>query len=80
MIEKIGRDKLLHVAVCATIAVGAKGVAVAAGLPLWGAALTGAGVALATGALKEVDDRLRGGECDWHDLVADAIGAAIGAL
>lgn len=78
--EKIGRDKLLHLAVCAMTAATVKWVALAAGLPLWGAALTGAGVASAIGALKELDDKLRGGNADWHDLAADVVGAAIGAL
>lgn len=80
MMKKIERDKLLHLAACAMIAAAVKWAALAAGLPLWGAALTGAGMALATGALKELDDRWRGGEADWRDLVADAVGAAIGAL
>ena len=80
MLDKIGRDKLLHLAACATVAATVKWAAVAVGLPLWGAAVTGAAVALAAGTLKEWDDALRGGEFDRHDLVADAVGALLGAL
>lgn len=65
-------DGLLHLVISALIV-----VFFAAFLPVWAAVL----IAACLGIAKEVYDRCSGkGTAEWHDVISDAIGAALGVL
>jgi putative lipoprotein len=76
----LGQDKALHFSACLMVA----------GDGYAGASLftkreamrmsTGAGIALATGAAKEVYDRYSGGDASLRDLTWDVVGAATGTV
>jgi putative lipoprotein len=73
-----GSDKALHFSLSAGIAAG--GYAVAAQLTddrRWRLA-SGAGLAIAAGAGKELLDRYDGGDSSWRDFTWDVIGTATG--
>lgn len=65
----IRRDGLLHLETCALIVI-------VAGLlvPWWAAGL----IALCAGIGKEFWDKEHGGVANWHDVICDAIGIALG--
>ena len=76
--DLFGRDKALHFAACAGIALGGYG-----GTTLFTPArpprlLVGGGLALFAGVAKEIADRYTGGDPSWRDLGWDVIGTATG--
>lgn len=71
IVDKVGTDKVMHVETCALIAVVAKRCT--------GSAAIGFVVALGVGLLKELYDVATGEVFDWKDVVADAVGAVVGA-
>lgn len=71
LIQWIRRDGLLHITVSMLLVIAASVL-----LPVWLSAL----IALAIGAGKEIWDKYNGGACNWHDVICDCIGVAIGTL
>jgi putative lipoprotein len=76
--DLFGRDKALHFAASAGIALGGYG-----GTALFTEAerprlLVGGGLALAAGIGKEIADRFTGGDPSWRDLGWDVVGTATG--
>ena len=76
--DLFGRDKALHFAASAGIALGGYG-----GTALFTPArpprlLIGGGLALFAGAAKEIADRYTGGDPSWRDLGWDVVGTATG--
>lgn len=71
LIQWIRRDGLLHITVSALLV-----IAISVLLPVWLSAL----IALAIGIGKEIWDKYHGGACNWHDIICDCIGLAIGTL
>ena len=71
-LNKLSRDKLLHIVVSAIIV-----VLLGLLLPAWVAALA----TLCVGIAKEVYDKVSGKGCfEWMDLICDCIGILIGIL
>ena len=68
-----GQDGLLHI-LCSLVLCAVLG----AFLPLWAAVL----VTLAVGFIKELvwDKLLKKGTAEWRDIIADAVGIALGAV
>lgn len=72
LLNRLNKDKLLHIVVSATIMVVLNLI-----LPTWVAALT----TLSIGISKEIYDKLSGkGSCELMDIVYDCIGILIGIL
>lgn len=76
---KISLDKWLHAVACFTVAMIAGLVTLAISDEHLTAAIVGFALAMAVGIGKEVYDKYKGGTgFDWHDIAADAVGAAFG--
>ena len=77
---KISKDKIKHAIACGGTAIGvsaAEGVSGATYIQAW---LAGFAAGTAIGVGKEYGDHAaEGNRWDWEDIVADEIGAAIGA-
>jgi putative lipoprotein len=73
-----GRDKALHFAASAGIALGGYGGAALFTADRPPRLVTGGGLALAAGIAKEISDRYTGGDPSWRDLGWDVIGTATG--
>lgn len=79
--KEIGVDKCVHAVVCmvivAVVALVMKGTE--PGLANWACGLLGVAVAMSAGFCKEVwDEVVKRTGFDWGDIVADAVGAAVG--
>jgi putative lipoprotein len=73
-----GRDKALHFAASAGIALGGYGGATLFTADRPARLATGGGLALAAGIAKEISDRYTGGDPSWRDLGWDVVGTATG--
>ena len=71
LIQWIRRDGLLHITVSMLLVIAASVL-----LPVWLSAL----IVLAIGVGKEIWDKYNGGACNWHDIICDIIGLAIGTV
>jgi putative lipoprotein len=76
--DLFGRDKALHFAASAGIALGGYGGAALFTADRPARLVTGGGLALAAGIGKEISDRYTGGDPSWRDLGWDVIGTATG--
>ena len=80
-ISSIGTDKYMHFLVCEVLAWLIARVLRLCGVDQWAAMAVGFGVAVAVGVSKELYDRYVQHEVfDWQDIVADVIGAVVGAI
>jgi putative lipoprotein len=73
-----GRDKGLHFAASAGLALGGYGGAALFTADRPARLATGGGLALAAGIAKEISDRYTGGDPSWRDLGWDVVGTATG--
>ncbi len=73
-----GPDKALHFSLSAMIAAGGYAAAVPVTEDRRWRLATGAGLAIAAGAGKEITDRYDGGDASWRDFTWDMIGTATG--
>ena len=71
LIKWIRRDGLLHLTVSALLV-----IAISVLLPVWLSAL----IALLIGIGKEIWDKYHGGACNWHDVICDVAGIAVGLI
>jgi putative lipoprotein len=76
--DLFGRDKALHFAASAGIALGGYAGAAVFTVDRPTRLVTGGGLALAAGIGKEISDRYTGGDPSWRDLGWDVIGTATG--
>lgn len=81
MIDKIGKDKLLHFAVSAIGAAFLKTMLIVCECGAPDCYIVSAAMMLAYGVAKEVYDKLSGkGSFEWADLFADILGIFVGIL
>jgi hypothetical protein len=80
-IGKIEKDKLLHL-ICSWILSFAIGIIILmfSEYGHWECAGMGGIAAFCIGVLKETLDEFKGGELDFKDLIADAVGCLLGVL
>lgn len=78
--NKMANDKLLHVGACAVIAFAFSALAYFCGCGYGSRVVMGIAVALACGLAKEyADEQHTEGAWSWGDVLADFIGAVVGA-
>lgn len=78
---RLGRDKLLHLSLCAAIAVAVMLVMRLTATPLRGSSVAALLAAMCAGVGKEYGDMCAdGNRWDWGDVCADFIGTLIGTL
>ncbi|MBD5367265.1 MAG: hypothetical protein HDR82_09780 [Bacteroides sp.] len=77
---KIHKDKALHFTACAAVSLLTAIIIAVLTKSSPGAALSGISTGLAIGLGKEYgDSKSPGNKWDWHDLLADTLGAITGA-
>jgi putative lipoprotein len=75
-----GQDKAMHFSACLLIAADTYSASSLAARGQTTRVATGASVAIAAGAAKEVYDRYSGGDASLRDLTWDVVGATTGAV